>query len=119
MAYRTSSTRFEMPSLSKIRNRYFLMVCSLRASSRATSRLLKPVGYQGDDLLLAWSQQPHPARVHHVQRRNLAYGLNEILHLLAVGPLLSLVHALDAVAKQPKRILRETKTNRGRRSGKR
>src|SRR5207249_3763754 len=31
-----------MPSLSKMRERYFLMVCSLRLSSRATSRLLKP-----------------------------------------------------------------------------
>ena len=31
-----------MPSLSKIRNRYFLIVCSLRASSCATSRLESP-----------------------------------------------------------------------------
>src|SRR5258706_118251 len=31
-----------MPSLSKMRNRYFLIVCSLRLSSRAVSRLLRP-----------------------------------------------------------------------------
>src|SRR5882762_1255075 len=31
-----------MPSLSKMRKRYFLMVCSLRPSSRATSRLDRP-----------------------------------------------------------------------------
>src|SRR5205823_6090326 len=41
-AYRTSSTRVEIPSLSKILIRYFLIVCSLNASSSATSRLLSP-----------------------------------------------------------------------------
>ena len=41
-AYNTSSTRLEIPSFSRIRNCYFFTVCSLRPSSLATSRLLRP-----------------------------------------------------------------------------
>src|SRR5207237_8219918 len=41
-AYRTSSTRLDTPSFSNIRNRYFLIVCSLRFNSRAIWRLPIP-----------------------------------------------------------------------------
>src|ERR1700726_688589 len=41
-AYRTNSTRLEIPTLSKIRSKYFLMVCSLSPSAEATPRLVRP-----------------------------------------------------------------------------
>src|ERR1035437_1519964 len=42
MAYNTSSTRLENPSFSKMRNRPFLMVCSLRLRCCAMSRFERP-----------------------------------------------------------------------------
>jgi len=68
-----------MPSLSKMRNRYFLMVCSLRQSSRSTSRLLKPsTSYH---LLFARGKQSHSPRIDHVQRGHLPQGFDEVLYL--------------------------------------
>src|SRR5277367_3793901 len=53
---------------------------------------------QSYDLLLARRKQPDSSGVHHPQRRHLGYDFDQVLQLLTVGPHLSLMNTLDALA---------------------
>ena len=66
------------------------------------------IGHQGDDLLLARGEQFGVLGIHHAQRGHLGHNFQQVLQLLAVGPDLSLVHALDTAAQQAKRIRGKT-----------
>src|SRR2546426_5655233 len=74
--------------------------------------IAEPVGHQSHHLLLARGQQLKSAGVHHTQRRHMSYDFNEVLQLLAVGPHLPLVNALNALAQQPERLLRKRSEER-------
>lgn len=85
------------------------------AEAELTRRLAiaQAVRDQGHHLLFPRSQQSNPPRIYHVQRGHLAQRFDQVLQLFAVGPYLSLVHILDALAQQSKRILGEAKQAAG------
>jgi hypothetical protein len=67
--------------------------------------IAEPICNQGHDLLLARGKQSSSVSVNHPQTRYLGYGLDQILQLLTIGPHLSLMNALDALAQQAKWVI--------------
>src|SRR5882724_6459150 len=82
-----------------MRKRYFLMVCSLKESSCATSRLLRPSATRATTCSSRGVSKRIP--------REFRSGTRSHTASARCWPKLARMHALDALAKQPKRVLGE------------
>src|SRR5438552_15527948 len=88
-----------------MRNKYFLIVCSLRQSSWATSRLLSPSATRATTCSSRGVRSFTPKALTIREGRHLRDHFNQILQLLTIRPHLAMVHALYALAEQAERIL--------------
>ena len=75
-AYRTSSTRVEMPSLLKMRNQIFLHRVFAETEFLSNLPVRKSLGYQGNNLLFTRSNEGVSVCVHHAQGRDLRHQIN-------------------------------------------
>src|SRR6184192_4366863 len=87
-----------------MRNKYFLIVCSLRQSSWATSRLLSPSATRATTCSSRGVRSFTPKALTMRREGTCVTTFNQILQLLTVRPHLAMVHALYALTEQAERI---------------